>query len=122
MTTVGELFSVSGFPLRLPLGLSLGMHQGILMAALVLIAVIHTRSRIGGALSTAVWCIAAAVYGWQQFAGRGSGLVFLNIETPKWLYFSALGGVFVYNVAIAVRALTRRVAAPASSTKTSSAS
>jgi hypothetical protein len=95
-------------------GRFLGLHQGLLIAALVGIAVIHTRSRIGGSLSTASWCVAAALYGWQQFAGRDGGLVFLGVQTPRWLYFSALAGVFAYNVAIAVRGLTRRVAAPAS--------
>ena len=95
----------------------LGLHQGVLIAALVVIALVHTRSRIGGALSTAAWCLGAAVYGWNEFAGRDGGLVFLNVQTPKWLFFSALAGVFVYNVAIAGRALTRKVAAPSPTSK-----
>ena len=109
MTTVGGLLAL---PARY-----LGLHQGLLIVALVLIAIIHTRSRIGGALSTAGWCIGAAVYGWGEFAGRDGGLVFLNVQTPKWLFFSALAGVFVYNVVIAARALTRKVAAPSSTSK-----
>ncbi len=95
-------------------GRVLGLQQGLLIAALVVIALVHTRSRIGGSLSTAAWCVAAAFYGWNEFAGREGGLVFLTIPTPKWLFFSAVGGVFAYNVVIAVRGLTRRVAAPAS--------
>jgi len=95
----------------------LGLQQGLLIAALVVIALIHTRSRIGGALSTAGWCAGAAVYGWNQFAGRDGGLVFLNVQTPKWLFFSAVTGVFVYNVVIASRALRRKVAAPSSTSK-----
>jgi hypothetical protein len=95
----------------------LGLHQGLLIAALVVVAVIHTRSRIGGALSTAGWCVAAAVYGWGEFAGRDGGLVFLGVQTPRWLFFSAMTGVFVYNVAIAARALTRKVASPSSTSK-----
>jgi hypothetical protein len=95
----------------------LGLHQGLLIASLVVLAVIHTRSRIGGALSTAGWCLAATAFGWQQFAGQAGGLVFLNVQTPKWLFFSAMTGVFVYNIVIAARALTRKVAAPSSTSK-----
>jgi hypothetical protein len=108
VTSVGELLAL---PARY-----LGLHQGLLIATLVVIALIHTRSRIGGALSTAGWCVAATAYGWGQLASRDGGLVFLNVHTPKWVFFSAMAGVFVYNIAIAARALTRKVAAPSSTT------
>ena len=87
--------------------------QGGLLAALVGIAAVHTYSRLGGALATAAWCVAAAVYGWQEFATRVDGLVFAGVQTPKWLYFASLGGVFLFHSIMAVRALTRRVAGPA---------
>jgi len=98
-------------------GRVLGLQQGLLIAALVVVALVHTRSRIGGSLLTASWCVAAAFFGWHEFAGRDGGLVFLTIQTPKWVFFSAVGGVFAYNVVVAVRGLTRRVAAPAPSSK-----
>jgi hypothetical protein len=89
--------------------------QALLIAALLGIAVVHTRSRIGGALATMGWCIAAAVYGGQEFAHRDGGLVFLGVQTPKWLFFFAMAAVGLYNLVIAVRGLTRRVAGSASS-------
>ena len=87
--------------------------QASLVAALVGIAVIHTYSRLGGALATAAWCVAAAVYGWQEFSARDGGLVFVGVATPQWLYFVSLAGVFVFHAVVAVRGLTRRVAGPA---------
>ncbi len=84
--------------------------QALLVAALVACAVVHTKSRIGGALATAGWCAAALVYGWFEIAARGKGVVFLEIQTPRWVYFAVVGGVLVWNVAVVVRAFSRRVA------------
>ena len=87
------------------------MNSGLLamMAALVVVAVIHTQSRIGGALATIGWCVAAAVFGAVEFQDRADGLVFVGVHTPKWLYFVAMAGVAAFNVGIVVKALSRRV-------------
>jgi hypothetical protein len=87
--------------------------QASLIAALVGIAVIHTYSRLGGALATAGWCVAAAVYGWHEFSTREGGLVFVGVATPQWLYFVSVAGVFVFHAVMAIRGLTRKVAGPA---------
>jgi hypothetical protein len=84
--------------------------QASLIVALVVIAVVHTRTRIGGALLTAGWCLAATHYGWQQFQGRDTGLAFAGMSTPQWVFYGAMVGVFAYNVVVAVRGLTRKVA------------
>lgn len=81
------------------------------MAALLVCAVVHTQSRIGGALATSVWCAAALVYGWFEIERRGRGVVFLEIQMPWWVYFVVVGGVLVFNLGVVVRALSRRVMA-----------
>jgi len=91
------------------------LAQGALIAGLVLVAVTHTMSRVGGALATIGWCAAALVYGAVEFDVRGDGLVFLGVQTPKWVFFGAMIGVALYNLAIVVRALRRkRTSTPAS--------
>jgi hypothetical protein len=82
--------------------------QGALIAALVLVAVTHTMSRVGGALATIGWCAAALVYGVIEFGHRKGGLVFLGIETPAWVFVGAMIGVTAYNGAIVFRALRGR--------------
>ena len=77
------------------------------MVGLVLVAVLHTTSRVGGALATVGWCVAASVFGYQAF-GDGPGLVFVGIQTPPWIFFIAMAGVGIYNLVIVVRALRRR--------------
>lgn len=82
--------------------------QGCLIVALVLVAVTHTMSRIGGALATIGWCVAALLFGVVTFHESGTGLVFLGIQTPPWLYVVAMVSVAVYNSAILARGLRRR--------------
>lgn len=82
--------------------------QSALIAALVLVAVTHTMSRVGGALATIGWCVAALVYGVLEFSERGHGLVFLGIQTPPWLFVGAMIGVAAYNGAIVYRAVRGR--------------
>ena len=81
-----------------------------MIAALLAVAVIHMKSRIGGALATAGWCVAAAIFGAWALSQREDGVVFLGIQTPKWIYFVVIGGVFLYHIGVVARALTRRVA------------
>ncbi len=80
-----------------------------MIAALIAVAVIHVKSRIGGALATAGWCVGAAVFGAWALAQRDDGVVFLGIQTPKWVFYAVIGGVFMYNIAVVARALSRRV-------------
>ncbi len=96
------------------------VFQALLMVGLVLIAVLHTMSRVGGALATVVWCIAAAVFGAQQFAGVDSamGLNFAGIQTPQWIFFTAMASVGVYNLAVIARAWRLRPRKRASTTTT----
>jgi hypothetical protein len=86
--------------------------QSALLAALVLVAVTHTMSRVGGALATIGWCVAALVYGVVEFVERGQGLVFLGIQTPPWVFIAAMIGVASYNGAIVYRAVRRRPRSP----------
>lgn len=89
------------------------LAQGLLIAALVAVAVIQSATRLGGALATIAWCVAAGVFGFFAFQERDDGLEFLGVQTPQWLYFVCLTAVALYNVWIIVRALRRvRVAAP----------
>jgi hypothetical protein len=87
--------------------------QSALIAALLLVAVTHTMSRVGGALATIGWCVAALIYGVLEFGELGRGLVFLGIQTPPWLFVGAMVGVASYNGAIVFRAVRgRRRSAP----------
>lgn len=80
-----------------------------MMALLVVVAVIHTQSRIGGALATVGWCVAAFVFGYLELAKRPDGVVFLEVQTPKWVFFVVVGGVAAWNCLIVGKALSRRV-------------
>ncbi len=90
----------------------MNLAQGLLVAALVVVALTHTMSRVGGALATMVWCVAAVVFGVAEFDIRGHGLIFLGIQTPPWLFFAAMVGVFGYNGAIVWRAVRGRRRSP----------
>ena len=47
--------------------------QALMIAALFGVAVLHVKSRIGGALATAGWCVAAAIFGGWELAQREGG-------------------------------------------------
>lgn len=96
------------------------MNPGLLamMALLVVVAVIHTQSRIGGALATIGWCVAAFVFGWFELEKRANGVVFLEVQTPKWVYFVVVGSVMVWNFLVVGKALSRRVTGPRKSAET----
>lgn len=85
----------------------MSLSQGLLIAGLVLIAVLHTVNRVGGALATIAWCAAATVFGVQQFEGRpmSEGLVFIGITTPQWIFFTAMAAVALYNIAIVLKVI-----------------
>ena len=80
-----------------------------MIAALFAVAVIYVKSRIGGALATAGWCVAAAFFGAWALGQREDGVIFLGIQTPKWVYYAVIGSVFLYNLGVVARALSRRV-------------
>ena len=82
-----------------------------MIALLLPVAIIHVKSRIGGALATAGWCVAAAIFGAWALSQREDGVVFLGVQTPKWVFYAVVGGVFLYNLAVVARALSRRVTA-----------
>lgn len=81
--------------------------QVALLASLLGVALIHTRSRIAGAFAAATWCVAACA--WAVFAFRAHGpLLFLGIAAPPWVYFTFLGGLFAFNAGVVAKALRRR--------------
>ena len=86
----------------------MNLPQGILMAALVVVAITHTMSRIGGALATIGWSVATLIFGVWTFQQTGKGLTFVGIETPPWIYVATMLGVAAYNGALVVKALRRR--------------
>ncbi len=94
----------------------MSVFQSALIAGLVLIAVLHTVSRAGGALATVAWCAAATVFGAQTFGPDPAvGHTFIGIQTPQWVYFVAMAGVALYNIAIVLKAWRRRVPKPKAS-------
>ncbi|MDP2345950.1 MAG: hypothetical protein Q8O67_33730 [Deltaproteobacteria bacterium] len=96
--------------------------QALMIVALFVVAVIYVKSRIGGALATAGWCVAAAFFGAWALGQREDGVIFLGIQTPKWIYYAVIGSIFLYHCSILVRAFSRRVvpkpAAPETTTTT----
>lgn len=86
----------------------MSLFQGLLIVGLVFIAVLYTMSRVGGALATVAWCVAACIFGFQAFGADGPGLVFVGIQTPRWIFYTAMVGVGLYNLVTVVRALRRR--------------
>ncbi len=91
----------------------MSLFQGALIAGLVLIAVLHTMSRAGGALATVAWCASATVFGVQNFGPDPAvGHTFIGIQTPQWVFYVAMAGVALYNIAIVIKALRRRPPKP----------
>ncbi len=78
-----------------------------LLASLCLVALIHTKSRIAGAIAAATWCVGACAYGVVAFRTRGS-LLFVGIAAPPWVYFAFVGGLFAFNAGVVAGALRRR--------------
>jgi hypothetical protein len=79
-----------------------------LLAGLLIVAVLHTRSRFAGALGASIWCCGALALGVERFVlERQPGLVFCGIQTQPWLFFVAIGGVLVFNVFVIARFLRR---------------
>jgi hypothetical protein len=81
--------------------------QIALLVGLVVVAGVHTRSRIAGAVAATIWVACGLVWGATAFEGRSS-LRFLGIEAPPWLFFAFFGGLLVFNVTVLARAFRRR--------------
>lgn len=85
--------------------------QNSLLIGLLLVAAVHTRSRLAGAFAACVWCAGALAFGALAFQTRPS-IVFLGITVPPWIYFAFMGGLLLFNVGVIVRAFRRRTARP----------
>jgi len=83
------------------------MELAALLASLCVVALVHTKSRIAGAIAAAAWCVGACAYGVVAFRTHGP-LLFVGIAAPPWVYFAFLGGVFAFNAAVVAGALRRR--------------
>ncbi len=88
--------------------------QIALLLGLLLVAALHTRSRLAGAFSAGAWCVGAMVFGAMVFQTRPS-ITFLGVTVPPWIYLSAMAGLLLFNVAVIVRALRRKTARRADS-------
>lgn len=78
-----------------------------LLVSLGVVALVHTKSRIAGAIAAAAWCVGACAYGVVAFRTHGP-LLFIGIASPPWVYFAFLGGVFAFNAGVVAGALRRR--------------
>jgi hypothetical protein len=78
-----------------------------LLGSLVGVAIIHTRTRLGGAFAAIVWTSCALVFGVQHFE-VGERISFLRVATPPWLYVVALLGLIGFNVAVIARIARKR--------------
>lgn len=85
--------------------------QNALLIGLLLVAAVHTRSRLAGAIVACAWCIGAIGFGAVAFQTRAS-MAFLGISVPPWIYFAFIGGLLFFNLAVIVRAFRRRTARP----------
>lgn len=81
-----------------------------LLVGLLLVAAVHTRSRLAGAFAAGMWCVGAIAFGVVAFKTRES-MTFVGITVPPWIYFAFMAGLLFFNVAVLARALRRRVVA-----------
>jgi hypothetical protein len=73
----------------------------------VLVAAVHTKSRLGGAMAAGAWCVGALVFGALAFQTRMS-IKFLGVDVPPWVYFAFMGGLLLFNGLVIARAFRRR--------------
>src|SRR5688572_8961579 len=92
------------------LSLESALQHGLLLG-LLLVAAIHTRSRLAGAFAASMWCLGAIGFGAVAFQSRES-MAFVGITVPPWIYFAFMLGLLGFNVAVLVRGLRRRVVRP----------
>ena len=78
-----------------------------LLGSLLGVAVIHTRTRLGGAFAAVVWSACALVFGVQHFE-NGERISFLRVATPPWLFVVAMIGLIGFNVAVIARIARKR--------------
>jgi hypothetical protein len=79
-----------------------------LIVGVVLMAVVHTASRVGGAMLGAVWAVGVAVLGLVSMSGGNHTIEFLRIQFPLWLHFVIAGCLFVWHTSFVARAWRRR--------------
>jgi hypothetical protein len=87
-----------------------------LLMGLVVVALVHTRSRLLGSIGAATWCVGAMAYGAVQFQTRDV-LVFLGLATRPWIYFAFITTLLLFNGAVIVRMLRMRAAGSAAGGK-----
>jgi hypothetical protein len=98
------------------MSLESALQHGLLLG-LLLVAAVHTRSRLAGAFAAAMWCLGAMGFGALAFQTRDS-MAFVGISVPPWIYFAFMAGLLLFNVAVLARALRRRVVAKKAPTDT----
>lgn len=83
--------------------------QIALLVGLVVVAAVHTRSRIAGAIVASAWVCGAMIWGAFAFEERPqASLRFLGIDAPSWIFFAFFGGLLVFNLTVLARAFRRR--------------
>ena len=96
------------------MSLESALQHGLLLG-LLLVAAVHTRSRLAGAFAASTWCLGAIGFGALAFQTRDS-MAFVGIMVPPWIYFAFMAALLFFNVAVLARGLRRRVVRPTSST------
>lgn len=92
------------------MSLESALQHGLLLG-LLLVAAVHTRSRLAGAFAASMWCLGAMGFGAVAFQTRDS-MAFVGITVPPWIYFAFMAGLLLFNVAVLARGLRRRVVRP----------
>lgn len=83
--------------------------QIALLVGLIVVAAIHSKSRIAGAIVASLWVSSALVWGAFAFEERESqSLRFLGVDAPSWIFFAFFGGLLVFNLTVLARAFRRR--------------
>ena len=83
-----------------------------LLAGLVAVALVHTRSRLLGSIGAVTWCVGAGVFAALEFQERDT-LVFLGIATKPWVFYAFILSLFIFNCAVIVRMVRLQIAGTA---------
>ncbi len=86
--------------------------QALLIAGLVLVAVVHTMSRVAGAAGGVLWSAAALAWGLWELHVRAAPLVFVGIEAPWWVFATVVFAIGLYQLSVVVRAFRPSSAPP----------
>ena len=84
--------------------------QIVLLCSLMLVAALHVISRLMGAVAGALWAVAGFAYGMTLLC-TGGKLVFLGIDTTRWIFAAFMVALFVYHAGSAARILRLRISA-----------